>query len=201
MHISEGILSPPVLAAGASLAVVGVAYGLKRMDMESIPKVGMLSSAFFAAGLIHVPIGPASVHLVLNGLMGVLLGWAAFPAIAVALALQAMLLQYGGFTALGVNILNMAVPAVVCHYLFRGLISRPGMGGTVAAGFACGFAAITLSVLGVAAVLVFTDQAFVTPVKVVLAANVPVMAVEGIITAFALVFLKKVRPEILEVRR
>ena len=47
----------------------------------------------------------------------------------------------------------------------------------------------------------FTDQAFVTPVKVVLAANVPVMAVEGIITAFALVFLKKVRPEILEVRR
>lgn len=47
--------------------------------MESIPKVGVLSSAFFVATLIHVPVGPSSIHLVLNGLMGVMLGWAAFP--------------------------------------------------------------------------------------------------------------------------
>jgi len=74
MHISEGICSPPVLAAGLGLAVAGVAYGLRKIDTESIPRVGVLSSAFFVASLIHVPIGPTSVHLVLNGLMGLLLG-------------------------------------------------------------------------------------------------------------------------------
>jgi len=91
MHISEGICSPPVLAAGAGLAVLGAALGLKGLKTESIPKVGVLSSAFFVASLIHVPIGPVSVHLVLNGLMGLLLGWASFPANLVALLLQGVL--------------------------------------------------------------------------------------------------------------
>lgn len=200
MHISEGILSPPVLVAGASLAVAGVAYGLKKMDMESTPKVGVLSSAFFVATLIHVPIGPASIHLVLNGLMGMLLGWAAFPAIMVALLLQAMLFQYGGFTTLGINTVNMAAPAVVCYYLFRGLVHAGGMKRAAAAGFACGFVSLSLSILGAASALVLTHKAFLAPVKVVLAAHLPVMVIEGIVTAFVLVFLKKVRPEVVEVR-
>jgi cobalt/nickel transport system permease protein len=37
------------------------------------------------ASLIHVPIGPSNAHLILNGLVGLLLGWGAFPAILVAL--------------------------------------------------------------------------------------------------------------------
>lgn len=199
MHISEGVLSPPVLLAGITLAAAGVAYGLKKMDMESVPKVGVLSSAFFVATLIHVPIGPSSIHLVLNGLMGVILGWAAFPAIMIALLLQAMLFQYGGFTTLGVNTVNMAVPAVICYYLFRSLISSEGVKKAAAAGFVCGFVSLTLSILGAAASLLLTQKAFLAPIKVVLIAHVPVMVIEGIITAFALVFLKKVRPEIMEV--
>ena len=199
MHISEGILSPPVLLAGASLAAAGVAYGLKKMDMESIPKVGVLSSAFFVATLIHVPVGPSSIHLVLNGLMGVMLGWAAFPAIMIALALQAMLFQYGGFTTLGVNTVNMAAPAVICYYLFRGAVRSEGAKMAAAAGFACGFVSLTLSILGAAASLLLTQKAFLAPVKVVLVAHLPVMIIEGLVTAFVLAFLKKVRPETVEV--
>ncbi|MDD5642485.1 MAG: energy-coupling factor ABC transporter permease, partial [Syntrophales bacterium] len=98
MHISEGVLSPAVLAGGAGLAVVGTAIGLKKMDYEAIPRVAILSAAFFVASLIHVPVGPVGLHLVLNGLMGLLLGWVAVPAILIALFLQALLFQFGGLT-------------------------------------------------------------------------------------------------------
>ncbi len=199
MHISEGICSPPVLAAGMVLAVAGVAYGMKKMDTQSIPKVGVLSSAFFVASLIHVPIGPTSVHLVLNGLMGLLLGWAAFPAIMVALLLQGVLFQYGGLTSLGVNTVNMAFPAVICYYLFRGMVRSEDVKKVAFAGFACGFVSIILSIAAVALTLLLTQKAFLVTVEVVLAAHVPVMVIEGIITAFTLIFLKKVKPEMIEV--
>ena len=57
MHISEGVLSTPVLLSGAALTVVGTAIGLKKMDYDRIPQVAVLSAAFFVASLIHVPIG------------------------------------------------------------------------------------------------------------------------------------------------
>ena len=87
MHISEGILSGPVLISGAALAAAGTAIGLKNFDYDRIAKAGILSAAFFVASLIHVPIGPSNVHLILNGIVGLLLGWTAFPAILVALLL------------------------------------------------------------------------------------------------------------------
>ena len=122
MHIAEGILSAPVLIGGAGAALSGTALGLKAVDYERITRVGILSSAFFVASLIHVNIGPSSTHLILNGLVGLMLGWAAFPAILVALILQAFLFQYGGITVLGVNTVIMALPAVICYYAFRPLI-------------------------------------------------------------------------------
>src|SRR4030042_7022817 len=118
MHISEGVLSAPVLITGAILSVVGVAIGLRKMSYDKIPQVAVLSSAFFIASLIHVPVGPSAAHLVLNGFLGILLGWMAFPSILVALSLQALLFQFGGFTPLGVNTVNMAPPAIIAYYLF-----------------------------------------------------------------------------------
>jgi len=70
MHISEGILSAPVLLTGAALAVAGVAVGLKRLPPERMPQAAILSSAFFVASLVHVPVGFTSAHLILNGLLG-----------------------------------------------------------------------------------------------------------------------------------
>ena len=96
MHISEGVLSAPVLISGGALTVAGTAIGLKRLDYDKITHVGILSAAFFVASLIHVNVGPASVHLILNGIVGLLLGWAAVPAILVALTLQALFFQFGG---------------------------------------------------------------------------------------------------------
>ena len=68
MHIVDGALSSPVIVAGAALGVACLARGLRHLPMEKIPVAGVLSAAFFVASLIHVPIGPSSVHLVMNGL-------------------------------------------------------------------------------------------------------------------------------------
>ncbi len=197
MHISEGVLSPAVLAGGAALTVAGTALGLKKLDYEAIPRVAILSAAFFVATLIHVPVGPVAEHLVLNGLMGLLLGWMAVPAILIALFLQAMLFQFGGLTVLGVNTVTMAAPAVICFYAYRGLLRHPGMIAGVAA-FACGVTGILLSGLLVATALITTGQAFLKVAELVLLAHIPVMIIEGIITLFIFLFLKKVRPEMLE---
>ncbi|MGD9383870.1 MAG: cobalt transporter CbiM, partial [Desulfobacterales bacterium] len=136
MHISEGVLSAPVLVTGAALAVAGISVGLKKMDYEKIPEAAVLSAAFFVASLIHVPMGPSNVHLVLNGINGLLLGWLCFPSILVALALQAILFQFGGITVLGVNTVIMALPGLMGYYLFGGLIKGKNRRLSLAAAFA-----------------------------------------------------------------
>lgn len=197
MHISEGVLSPAVLAGGAVLAVAGTAVGLKKMRYEEIPRVAILSSAFFVASLIHVPVGPVSMHLVLNGLMGLFLGVTAIPAIMVALLLQAVLFQFGGLTGLGVNTVTMAFPAVASYYLCRPLLRRQGPAASVGA-FTVGALAVLLSGLTVALALTTTGEAFRPAAKLVVVAHLPVMLVEGVVTLFAFSFIRKVRPEILE---
>ncbi|GMT48263.1 MAG: cobalt transporter CbiM [bacterium] len=198
MHISEGVLSAPVLVTGALLAAGGVALGLKKMDYEKIPEVAVLSSAFFVASLIHVPIGPSSVHLVLNGLLGVLLGWMVFPSIVVALTLQAVLFQFGGLTSLGVNTVTMATPGVIAYYLFNRPIRKGNKIVSAVSGFAAGVTGVGIGALLVAVALISTGKSFLGVAKLILFAHIPVMLIEGIITAFCVIFLKKVKPEVLE---
>jgi cobalt/nickel transport system permease protein len=196
MHISEGVLSGPVLISGGALAAAGTAVGLKKLDYDRIARAGILSAAFFVASLIHVPIGPANAHLILNGLVGLLLGWAAFPAILVALVLQAVLFQFGGITALGVNTIIMALPAVICYLVFsRFLHKRPVV--ALSAAFACGFFSVLLGAVILGLALIFTEENFFEVAAIVIAAHIPVMIIEGVITAVCVSFLKKVQPEML----
>jgi len=199
MHISEGVLSAPVLVTGAALTAAGCGIGLKKLDHDRVPQVAILTSAFFVASLIHVPIGPSNVHLVLNGLMGLLLGWSAFPAILIALFLQVLLFQYGGITSLGVNTFNMAFPAIICFYLFAYAVKGKNNLISMGAAFACGFLGILLGSLMVAISLVFTGNPFTGIAKVMVIAHLPVMIIEGLITLFSAGFLKKLKPELLEV--
>ncbi|MCX7913461.1 MAG: cobalt transporter CbiM [Thermodesulfovibrionales bacterium] len=198
MHISEGVLSPAILLTGALLSSGGVAIGLKKMDFSKIPEVAVLSSAFFVASLIHVPIGPVNAHLVLNGLVGLLLGWMAFPSILVALFLQALLFQYGGLTTLGVNTFIMAAPAVIIYYLFSIPIKRGNSTITLISGFLGGALGIGFSSVLMSLSLLGTGEEFISLIKVVIVAHIPVMIVEGLITAFCVAFLKKLKPELVK---
>ena len=145
MHIPDGVLSNPVLLTTGVLAAGGVANGLRKIEHEQVPKVAMLAATFFVASLIHVPIGPSNAHLILNGLVGLLLGWAAFPAILVALALQGAFFQFGGITTLGVNTIIMALPAVVGYLMFGHIINKNSRTAAAAA-FACGFLSVLIRI-------------------------------------------------------
>ena len=195
MHISEGILSAPVLISGGIIAVAGTIIGLKKMDSARIMPTALLSSAFFVASLIHVSLGPGSVHLVLNGLLGIILGWAGFPAILIGLFLQAIFFQFGGLVVLGVNTVTMAVPALCCYYLVRPWLKNPKT--RPVAAFGAGALAILLSSLLMALALALSDSGFLTTAKVIIGANVPIMIIEGFITMFTITFLARVQPEIL----
>lgn len=217
MHISEGVLSVPVLISGWGLAFAGTIAGIKKIKNEDIPKVAILSSSFFVASLIHVPFGVTSVHLILNGLLGILLGWAAVPSILIALLMQATLFQYGGLSSLGVNTVITALPAVVSYYIFRITIrnkrsqdfvkhdTKPILSfrfwsnnflGIIS--FFCGAFAIVMSALLLGIALAVSGDEFILVAKLAVMAHIPVAIIEGIITASCILFLKKVKPEALE---
>ena len=84
-HLVDGVLSMPVVIGGAVVAVGAVGYGLRQVEGERIPYVGLMSAAFFVATLVHVPVGPSNVHLILNGLLGAVLGAGSVPGWVVAL--------------------------------------------------------------------------------------------------------------------
>jgi cobalt/nickel transport system permease protein len=198
MHISEGVLSAPVLITGAIVCVTGVGIGLKKMDYDKLPNVAVLASTFFLASLIHVPMGPSSVHMVLNGVTGLLLGWAAFPAIMIAVALQSILFQFGGLTTLGINTCNMAVPAILCYYFFRKGVKSDKYGIMAASAFSCGFVSVLLSSMMVAITLAATGEPFFEAGQVAVIAHIPVMVTEGLLTVSCASFLRKVKPEVLD---
>ena len=125
-HIPDGVLSVPVLIGGAALAVGGLALGLSRLEERDIPKTAILSAVFFVASLVAVPIGPTSVHLLLAGAMGIVLGVAAIPAVFVGLLLQAVLFGFGGITSLGVDVVDIAFPGVILAALARPMLRRVG---------------------------------------------------------------------------
>lgn len=125
VHLADGVLAWPWLAGGFALAGLLALLGAWRIRDDEIPQVALLTAAFFVASLVHVRVGPTSVHLLLNGLVGVVLGWRAALAIPVGLVLQAVLLQHGGFTTLGVNSCVLVLPALLTWHLFAGLQRLP----------------------------------------------------------------------------
>jgi cobalt/nickel transport system permease protein len=199
MHISDGVLSATVLAAGAAAAAGGTAVGLKKLDMEQMPRVAVMSAAFFVGSLIHVPVGPSNAHLLLVGLTGLVLGWASFPAILIALFLQSLLFQFGGLTVLGVNTVNHALPALVVYLLFNTLARRGTRTLQAAAGALAGGLGVFLAALMTSFALIFSGEEFVNVAKVLFAAHLPIMVVEGVVCAFVVVMLNRVKPEILEI--
>lgn len=198
MHIAEGVLSAPVLIAGAVVAAASVAYGLKKIRPDRFMLAGLLGAAFFVASLIHVPVGFSNAHLILNGLLGIVLGWASVPVIFVALLLQAVLFQFGGFTVLGVNTATMGLGAVAAYYIFYGISGNKAEKGLKISGFLAGFCSVLVSGLLTALALASTNEGFVTAAWLIFLGNLPVMLVEGIVTAFVVVYLKRSDPQVFD---
>ena len=134
VHISSGVVSWPWIGAGFLFAGLLLVLGMSTFSRpseypveEEMPRIALLTAAFFVAGLIHIRIGPTSVHLLLSGLLGVLLGRRAVLAICVGVVLQAFLLGHGDVSTIGINSCVMILPALAAgalYPLFRG--NQPG---------------------------------------------------------------------------
>lgn len=198
-HIPDGILSLPVLAVTTAAAAAGLAVGLRKLDEAEIPKTALLSAAFFVASSLAFPLGPSSVHLLLGGLIGLILGWKAFPAIFVGLLLQALLFGFGGLTTLGADLVNMAAPGVAFAALARPFI-RTGRKGRamVAAGLAAAASVMTTGAL-VAAEIGLSDPAFLPAARLMVLIYVPLAIIEAATTGFIVAYLMAVKPELLAV--
>jgi len=197
MHISDGILSGPVLIIGFAAAIPIAAYTLKQVDLEDIPKISVVTAAFFVASLIHIPIGPSSIHLILNGLIGLILGVRAFPAILLGLVLQAILFGHGGVSVIGVNALMLGGGAICAHLVWqqRHRINLPNRDIIFAAlGGAVG---IISSGFILALALVTTGEAFWGMAWVIFAYHIPLMLIEGAVAAACIGFILRVKPSIL----
>lgn len=198
MHISEGVLSAGMLAAGWAGTIAGVSYGLRKTDPDKIIKTALISSAFFLASLVNVRIGPSSTHLTLLAPMGLILGEAVFPAVFVALLLQAVLFGFGGIVVLGANTFIMGSASFITHLIFGRLIRESsGRFRVMILSFMAGAFAVVIGACLVGIFLMMTDGNFSGAVKVLLTAHIPVAIIEGCVTSFLIIWLKKSAPEIL----
>jgi len=195
MHISEGILKPEILITGAAISAIVTIYALKTLKNDDIPKVSAFSALFFLASFVHIPLGAASVHLILSGIVGAVLGIGAFIAIFVALLLQGLLFGFGGVTTLGVNLFVLAAPAVIGYLLFKVRYKKAWQKNIL--WFCVGFLPVAFGALLLSAVLALNGEGFLTAAKIAFIAHIPIMIIEGVITLLALSFIEKVKPSFL----
>ncbi len=198
VHISEGILPTAVWAGGHALSSSAVALSLRSFDEREIPRVGVLTSVFFVASLIHVPLVAGSVHFQLTALLGIVLGRLCWPAVLVALFLQAVLFLHGALTSLGVNTLIMGVGATVSYLVFRRLGGRsPTNRDAAVAAFVAAIAGFLASSTVYFGAMWQGGDELGELAKYILVVNSPVALVEALITAATVSFIVRVQPELL----
>lgn len=211
MHVPDGIV--PLTVAVGGYAVTGAAtwYCLRKINAQenprqNIPKASLLAAAFFVASLIHLPLPPTSVHLILNGLLGVILGYYAFPAILIGLFFQTVMFQHGGLTTLGLNAAIQGIPALLAYQIFQlryplGKQTHP----TWIAGlsFLGSSLAVMLAIISFYGLIITTIPAEFdavteqTATLALLIAHIPLALIEGTFTALVTVYLWRVKPALL----
>ncbi|MBN1288426.1 MAG: cobalt transporter CbiM [Actinobacteria bacterium] len=212
MHVPDGIVPAWVAITGYAAAGGTTWFSLDRIKRkyenprEMIPTASLLTAVFFVASLIHIPMPPTSVHLVLSGLMGVVLGWYAFPAILIGLFFQAVMFQHGGLTTLGLNACIMGLPALLAFGIFRLRYLRGGdkPGPSMIFGFLAGFSGLVLGALMSSLILILTIPANLdvsverAAILSLLVAHIPLALLEGVFTALVVLFMLRVKPGLLE---
>jgi len=212
MHMADALISPAVggtMWAGA-VALIGLCCRRVRqaMDDRRIPLMGVLGAFVFAAQMINfsIPGTGSSGHLGGGLLLTILLGpAAAFLTIASVLTVQALFFLDGGLLALGCNIVNLGLfPCFVAYPLvFRSL------GGARPAGARLWWAAVLAAVLGLElgalGVVVETrlsglaDLPLAAFLGLMLPIHLPIGIVEGAVTAGVVSFVRRMRPEVLDI--
>ena len=128
MHVPDGFLDAPTSVATGVVAAAAVGLALRgarrELDDRAAPMTGLVATFVFAAQMVNFPVGAGtSGHLLGGALAAVLVGpAAAMLCVAVVVIVQSLLFADGGVSALGTNVVLMAVVGVLVGWLvFRGL--------------------------------------------------------------------------------
>ncbi|MBM4430235.1 MAG: cobalamin biosynthesis protein CbiM [Chloroflexi bacterium] len=207
MHIPDGFLSTPVSLLLWLVAIVAVAYSLRRvnrdLDERKVPLMGVMAATIFAGQMLNFSVtGGTSGHLMGAALAVIVLGpWAAILVMTCVVGTQALLFQDGGLLALGANIVNMGLVGVAVAYAAYWTFRRLTAGKTwslVAGGFVAGWFSIVIAALFAALQLAASGT---SPANVAVPAmggiHMLIGIGEGLITAGALALLLAARRDLL----
>jgi cobalt/nickel transport system permease protein len=155
MHIPEHALDPTTCAVAGAISAAAVGYALHRIRHEPIsrklPLMAIVGASIFAAQMLNFPISPASSgHFLGGALAGIMLGpWAGMLVMAAVVAIQCFMLNDGGLSALGANILNMAVIGSLIGHGVYSLVTRliAGHRGAIAGAAAAAWCSVMASSL------------------------------------------------------
>ncbi|MCC5646892.1 energy-coupling factor ABC transporter permease [Nostoc sp. CHAB 5824] len=208
MHIPDGFVSVPVAGATGLASVTALFIAFERSQqafgIRRAPILGLTTAFIFAAQMINFPVaGGTSGHLLGGTLAAIVLGspWAGTLCIATVLIIQAVLFADGGITALGANILNMAVVGVWVGWVLTQTLQRLFGGSKGRLPLAAGIAAGVSVVVAAIACAIELALSGTAPVAIVLPAMTGVHILigigEGIITGGVLTYLATARPDLL----
>ena len=208
MHIPDGFLSIQVSILCWLIAILVIAYSLKRVGTnlgeKQVPIMGMLAAAIFAGQMLNFAVaGGTSGHLIGSALATILLGpWAAMLVLTCVISIQALIFQDGGLLVMGANILNMGVVGVAVSYMVYKSTLRLAKGhswGIFAGGLAAAWFSVEVSALGTALELALSGT---SPANIAIPAMGGIHALigigEGLITVGALAFLHSSRSGLLK---
>ncbi|PLY08954.1 MAG: cobalamin biosynthesis protein [Arcobacter sp.] len=197
MHISDGVLSLEATVVVSAISLIALVKAIKDLKNEDISLTAVASAMFFISSFIHIPFGVTQIHLILIGVIGILISWSTFVAIFVALLLQALLLGYGGIVSIGVNLFVMAMPAVIVHYIYNTTFVQKI--NDKLKFFLVGFIGTFFATLFLTAILYFSKDEYNYVSMTIFSVNTITMVIEGIVSMFLLLFIKKVYPKVLKV--
>lgn len=208
MHIPDGFIDGPTSAVAGVVAAGGIGLALVKagdiVEDGRAPLAGLVAAFVFAGQMLNFPVASGtSGHLIGAVLAAILLGpWLGSVVVAVVVTVQALLFADGGVSALGLNIITMALlPSFVGYLVFWAIraVLPATRGAVVAASAVTGWASVVL------ASIVFTAWYAIggtgaASVSTVAAAMVGVHALIGIgeaaITALVIGAVLSVRPDL-----
>ncbi len=205
MHIQDGLLDIKTCAATAALSIVTVGYAVRRVSRDNAdhraPLMGVMAACLFAAQMMNFPI-PAgtSGHLMGGVLAAVMLGpWNGLLVLTVVLAVQCVLFQDGGPTALGANVLNVGVIGSLVGYAIFEPIRRfvGGMRGTVAGAVVAAWFSVVLGASACAIELALSGTYHLAAtLGVMLLVHSIIGLGESLITGMGVAFVLRTRPDL-----
>ncbi|OFW58850.1 MAG: hypothetical protein A2133_02145 [Actinobacteria bacterium RBG_16_64_13] len=130
MHIPDGFIDAPTAVAAGAVSVGLIAYALrktgKHLGERTVPLLGVTAAFIFAAQMLNFPVaGGTSGHVLGAVLCVALVGpWAAAIVMTAVLLVQALGMADGGITALGANVFNMGLVAVLVGFGLLAVLKR-----------------------------------------------------------------------------